>query len=98
MGNEMIQLSEQVKKYVATLPPESRRKIRDALRALEQGRGEMTPLTDDLEGFHRLKLPPRRIIFHYKASKSGPVCHCDFIEMRAVVYEQFSALVSQGEV
>ncbi len=97
MGDRLIRLSPQVNAYIKTLPPETRRKVRDALRGLEQGQGEIAPLQRQLEGYHRLKLPPRRVILRYQESSRGPECYCAFIEMRDVVYEAFAAIVSGQE-
>ena len=95
MGAGLIRLSPQVNAYVKTLPPDTRRKVRDALRDLEQGRGEIDPLQRELEGYHRLKLPPRRVILRYQETSQGPECYCAFMEMRDVVYEQFAAILSE---
>lgn len=98
MGAGLIRLSPQVDAYVKTLSPDARRKVRDALRALEKGRGEIAPLHQELEGYHRLKIPPRRVILRYQESARGPECYCTYIETRDVVYETFAALLSEGQI
>lgn len=90
-----VRLSEQVEAFLKSLPPMPRRKLRDALRGLESGKGDIVALERDLSGYCRLKVPPYRVILHYESSSRGPLCFCDYAEMRDVVYEQFLAILAE---
>ena len=79
-----VRLSEQVEGFLKSLPPVPRRKLRDALRGLENGKGDIIALERDLAGYCRLKVSPYRVILHYESSPRGPVCFCDFAELRDV--------------
>lgn len=79
-----VEISEQVRVFVATLHPEHRRTIKKALKDLAGGKGDITPLEEELTGFHRLRVGRYRIVFRYTADKS---IRCFFIEQRRLVYD-----------
>jgi mRNA-degrading endonuclease RelE of RelBE toxin-antitoxin system len=81
-----VQLREQVRRFVETLAPESRRKLRLALRGLEQERGDCLPLRERLAGYHRLRVGGYRIVFRYLP---GRVVECVFAEERSLIYHLF---------
>ena len=91
----LVRLSEQVEYFLKAQPPEARRKLRDALRSLSSGKGDIIGLERELSGFCRLKVPPYRIILRYGSSSAGPVCFCEFAERRDVVYEQFIIILGE---
>jgi mRNA interferase RelE/StbE len=69
--------------------------MRDALRGLEQGKGDIRSLERDLTGFCRLRVGRYRVVFHYVPGKDGPECFCDYAESRNIIYEQLSAILSE---
>jgi mRNA-degrading endonuclease RelE of RelBE toxin-antitoxin system len=75
-----------MKVFVDRLAPESRRKIKLALRGLEAGRGYCLPLRERLAGYHRLRVGGYRIVFRYLP---GRVVECVFAEERSLVYHLF---------
>jgi mRNA-degrading endonuclease RelE of RelBE toxin-antitoxin system len=81
-----IQVREQVKRFIDTLAPESRKKIRLALRGLEAERGDRLPLREQLSGYHRLRVGGYRVLFRYLP---GKVIECVFAEERSLVYHLF---------
>jgi mRNA-degrading endonuclease RelE of RelBE toxin-antitoxin system len=96
MGPEVkVLLEGQVVNFVAALPPETRRKIRDALRKLEHEKGDIKALQDELTGFCRLRVGSYRILFHHVASARGPHIRCVFMEERSLVYQVAAALLAQ---
>ncbi len=84
-----IDISEQVREFIRTCPPEPRRRLRDALRKLAEEKGDIKALDGELEGYYRLRVHVYRIIFRYETGKSGRRIFCPFAEHRSVVYETF---------
>jgi mRNA-degrading endonuclease RelE of RelBE toxin-antitoxin system len=81
-----VQVLGQVKAFIDTLAPESRKKIRLGLRGLETERGDCTPLKEKLGGYHRLRIGGYRILYRYLP---GKVIECVFAESRSLVYHLF---------
>jgi mRNA-degrading endonuclease RelE of RelBE toxin-antitoxin system len=81
-----VELREQVKSFVDTLAPESRKKIRSGLRGLESEKGDCIALKEKLVGYHRLRIGGYRILFRYRP---GKVIECVFAESRSLVYHLF---------
>jgi len=87
-----VRASEQVVDFVRRLAPEPRRRVRDALRDLARGNGDIRPLEAPLDGYYRLRTGNFRILFTYATPKR---IDCVFAERRALVYEVFSAAVAE---
>ncbi len=87
-----IKTSDQVKAFIAALAPEPRRRMRLALRGLEEGRGDIKMLEDKLRGYSRLRVGPHRIIYYERAQAGQRVVECVYVNTRDVVYEIFSQL------
>jgi len=51
-----ILASDQVQRWLIALPPETKKRVRAALRGLERGRGDIKALSGELEGFCRLRM------------------------------------------
>lgn len=81
-----VTVREQVKGFVETLAPESRRKVRLALRRLEAERGDILSLKEKLSGYHRLRIGSHRVLFRYLP---GKVIECVYAEERSLVYHLF---------
>lgn len=64
------------------------RGVKRALKTLAAGRGDTHPLHDTLEGYHRLRVGPYRIIYRHEAPRR---ILCDYMEERSIVYELFEA-------
>jgi mRNA interferase RelE/StbE len=90
-----VHLSSQVEYFLKSLAPEPRRRVRDALRGLAHGKGDIRALERDLTGFCRLRVGRYRVVFHYVPGRHGPECFCDYAESRDVIYEQISAILSE---
>jgi mRNA-degrading endonuclease RelE of RelBE toxin-antitoxin system len=82
-----VEVSTQVADFVRRLPPEPRRLLRRALRALERERGDIKPLEGSLDGYCRLRVGGYRVILSYAGN--GRV-QCLFAERRSIVYEVFA--------
>ena len=81
-----VQVREQVKGFIETLGPESRKKLRLALRGLETERGDCLPLKEKLSGYHRLRIGGYRVVYRYLP---GKVIECVFAEERSLIYHIF---------
>jgi mRNA-degrading endonuclease RelE of RelBE toxin-antitoxin system len=81
-----VQVREQVKEFIGTLAPDSRKKIRLGLRGLEAERGDCIPLKEKLTGYHRLRIGGYRVLYRYLP---GKVIECVFAESRSLVYRLF---------
>ncbi len=81
-----LRVEQQVKDYLATVGMEHRRATKHALERLKTEQGELKALSEDLEGFHRLRVGPYRIIFRYRP---GKMIECVYMNRRAIIYEVF---------
>ena len=88
-----VLIEDQVLGFIRRQPPEARKRLRETLRAVENGEIFPEPLEDELEGLYKLKIDRIRIILQSDASHSGPVFKAVFAERRKVVYELFSQIL-----
>ena len=93
-----VKLSKQVARFIQSLAPEPRRKLRLALKSLSRGRGDIKALEGPLLGYYRLRVGSYRVLLFYTASNQ---VECVFAEHRSIVYEIFAealreALVKRG--
>ena len=85
--------SEQVKGWLASLPPQTKHRVRLALRALEHGQGDVKALVGELEGFNRLRVGGLRVIYRQLGSQQ---IRLEYANTRDVVYELFQQLLDDG--
>jgi mRNA-degrading endonuclease RelE of RelBE toxin-antitoxin system len=81
-----IQMREQVWQFLEKLGPDSRRRLKLAIKGLGAERGDRLALRERLSGYHRLKAGRYRIVYRHL---SGRVIECVFAEERSVVYTIF---------
>ena len=86
-------IEEQPREFIQRQPPETRKQLRDALHALENGKVFPEPLEDELEGFYKLKVNCYRLILQSEPGKAGPRFKIVFAERRKAVYELFSQIL-----
>ena len=84
-----VELESQVVTFVRKQAPEPRRRLREALRDLARGRGDIKGLEPPLEEYQRLRVGPYRVIFRH----AGDRVRCVFAERRGIVYEVFSEIL-----
>jgi mRNA interferase RelE/StbE len=82
----IIKPSAQVADFLRSLPPEPRRQLRMAIRALARGRGDVRALEGELAGYWRLRVGSYRVILW----QSATVIECVLAERRSIVYEIFA--------
>jgi len=88
----MVSASEQVGLWLQGLPPDTKQRVRRALKGLSVGRSsglDVLPLRRELEGFYRLRVGDYRIVYHLE---SGPSIRLDYADIRDVVYDTFRRL------
>lgn len=88
-----VNVAHQVREYVKRLAPDSRKRLRRAIRELEHENGDIKALEEDLHGYYRVKVRSYRIIFAYRGTKrtGPPEIDCLLCEHRSTVYEAFAA-------
>ena len=89
-----VNLAAQVVDFFGQLAPEPRKKLRIALRQLEQEKGNIKSLEGKLSGYQRLRSGSHRVIFARKVRNGRPEIDCVFAEHRALVYEVFTAALA----
>jgi mRNA-degrading endonuclease RelE of RelBE toxin-antitoxin system len=92
-----VRLATQAVSFLKAQSPETRRRLRLALRGLAQGRGDIKGLEGGLEGYHRLRVGATRVILRYGATSTGaPAIFCVFAERRSLVYLLLEDLLARG--
>jgi len=81
-----ISASDQVQRWLVSLPPETKKRVRAAVRGLDGGRGDIKALHSELEGFCRLRIGGLRIVY---SQHPGNLIQLEYADSRDVVYETF---------
>ena len=87
-----VELESQVVAFVRKQAPEPRRRLRDALRGLVRGLGDIRGLEPPLGEYQRLRVGPYRVIFRQADDR----LRCAFAERRGIVYEVLSEMMLRG--
>ena len=90
-----ISASDQGAAWLCALPPEGKHRVRMSLRALAKGHGDIKALQGPLEGFNRLRIGGRRIIYRQVASDRILL---EYANTRDVIYELFERILAQRSV
>jgi len=86
-----VRLQQEVIDYLRCLPPQPRHALRLAIKSLVHETGDIKPLTDDLDGFFRLRVGSHRIIFEYQIIEDRRIITCVFAGPRKWIYEVFQS-------
>ena len=86
-----VRVQEEVVDYLRRLAPEPRHALRLAIKDLAREKGDIKPLTDDLEGFYRLRIGSHRVVFDYQVIDGQRVITCVFAGPRKWIYEVFQS-------
>jgi len=84
-----VRIQDEVLDYLRCLPPKPRHAIRLAIKSLAREKGDIKPLTDELEGFYRLRVGSHRVIFEYEIIDGQKVITCIYAGPRKWIYEVF---------
>lgn len=90
-----VRLTGEVLDYLKKLPPQPRHAIRLAIKGLGKEQGDIKPLTEELEGFHRLRVGSHRILFEYEMVGEKKIITCVFAGSRRWIYEVFQSRLSE---
>jgi mRNA-degrading endonuclease RelE of RelBE toxin-antitoxin system len=90
-----IRIQEEVLDYLRSLPPQPRHALKLAIKKLSEEQGNIKSLTDDLEGFHRLRVGSYRVIFEYSLINGERVITCVYAGARKWIYEVFQNKVME---
>lgn len=85
-----ISASEQVAAWLCGLPPQTKHRVRLALRGLAKGRGDIKGLQGPLEGFNRLRIGGLRIIHR---QISGNQTRLEYANTRNAVHELYEQIL-----
>jgi mRNA interferase RelE/StbE len=83
-----VSVRPEVARFASTMGLEHRRALKRAILSLEQEKGDIRALTDELSGFHRLRVGRFRVIFRYLP---GLEIECMYADERRIVYEIFES-------
>jgi len=87
-----VTLDDQPLAFINSRPPEARRLLRAALRAVENGGRQPEPLDAEFEGFYKVKVAHYRLVLQPRPTESGPGWRVLCAEKRNIVYVVFTQL------
>ncbi len=91
-----ISASEQVQQWLVGLPPETKHRVRLALRTLAtKGGGDIKALAGPLEGYNRLRIGGLRIIYQQNSISE---IRLEYANTRDVIYELYQQFLSEKEM
>jgi hypothetical protein len=90
-----VKESEQVRAFLGSLALDSRKRLRSAIHEVAAGERPLEPLTRGLDGYHKLKLQPWRMVCRYGETPNGPALFLVFAWTRDEVYELFTQLQAE---
>jgi mRNA-degrading endonuclease RelE of RelBE toxin-antitoxin system len=85
-----ISASDQVADWLVGLPPQTKRRVRLALRDLAKGKGDIKGLQGSLEGFNRLRIGGLRVIYRQVSANEILL---EYGCTRDVVYELYEQIL-----
>lgn len=88
-----VRVSEQVESFVKALAPEPRRKLRQAIKLLAEGKGDVRHLEADLTGWSRLRVGAYRVVFKESFEGGTRLVDCIYANRRSVVYDMFAQIL-----
>jgi mRNA-degrading endonuclease RelE of RelBE toxin-antitoxin system len=90
-----VRVQQEVLDYLRRLPPQPRHAIRLAIKDLAEEKGDIKPLSEELEGFHRLRVGSHRVLFEYEMVNGTRTVTCVFAGPRKWIYEVFQSRLQE---
>lgn len=90
-----VRIQEEVLDYLRKLPPQPRHALRLAIKGLAHERGDIKPLVEELEGFHRLRVGSHRVIFELEMIDGVRTVTCVYAGPRRWIYEVFQSRLQE---
>jgi mRNA-degrading endonuclease RelE of RelBE toxin-antitoxin system len=91
-----VRVQDEVLAYLRSLPPKPRHALGLAIKGLAEERGDLKSLTDELAGFHRLRVGSHRVIFEYEMVGGRRTVTCVFAGSRKWIYEVFHSRLGEA--
>src|SRR5687768_8575848 len=91
-----VVIGEQVKAFLESLAPESRRKLWSGIKKLPSGKGDIKQLEGLLAPYWRLRVGRMRVVFDQRSVKGERQLVCFFADYRATVYSVLEQLLASG--
>src|SRR5947209_2041169 len=89
-----VRLASQVTAFIVKLSPEPKRALRQALKGIAEGKGDVKLLEGKLSGFYRLRSGRIRVIYQERTVRAERQVCCFYADYRASVYEVFEQLLA----
>ena len=86
-----VRVQNEVLDYLRRVSPQPHHALRMAIKGLAEEKGDIKSLTDELEGFYRLRVGSQRVIFEYEIIDDRRVITCVFAGPRKWIYEVFQS-------
>jgi len=86
-----VRIQGEVLDYLRRLAPKPRHAVRLAIKGLAREKGDIRTLTDELEGFHRLRVGSHRVLFEYEIIDGQRVITCLYAGPRKWIQEVFQS-------
>ena len=86
-----VRIQDEVVDYLRRLAPQPRQTLRLAIKDLAHEKGDIKALTDELEGFYRLRVGAHRVVFEYQIIEGSRMITCVFAGPRKWIYEVFQS-------
>lgn len=86
-----VRIQDEVLDYLRKLPSQPRHRLKVAIKGLATESGDIKPLTEELEGFLRLRVGSHRVIFEYEMIDGIRTITCVFAGSRRWIYEVFQS-------
>jgi mRNA interferase RelE/StbE len=83
-----VSVRPEVARFASTLGKDHRPAMKKAILSLAREKGDIRALSDDLSGFHRLRVGRFRVIFRYLP---GQEIECVYADERRIVYDIFES-------
>ena len=86
-----VRVQDEVVDYLRRLAPQPRHALHLAIKDLAHENGDIKALTDELEGFYRLRVGSHRVVFEYQILSGRRVITCVFAGSHKWIYEVFQS-------
>jgi|SRR5579862_236041 len=91
-----VRVTPQVESFVKSLAPETRKHLTHAIKGLAKDHVDRKQQEGHLQGYLRLRPAGYRVTYKEHAAKGERFLDCVFAGNRAVVYDLFLRLLSEG--
>jgi len=90
-----VRIQEEVLDYLRKLPPQPRHRLKVAIKALAKESGDIKSLTEEMEGFFRLRVGSHWVISEYEMIGGERMITCVFAGPRRWIYEVFQSRLTE---